>query len=79
MSKTMSQAIRGQNLKVRIVTLALAVLLLVLTLVVGVVSTTTTSDSGSAKPANHAMSGKGGVSFTDDLYGPNHDPYGPPR
>ena len=68
MSKTMSQATGGHNLKVTMVTVALAVVLLVLTLVVVVGTAPTNSDSGSANPANHAMSadGSGGSSITQD-------------
>ena len=67
-SKAMSQAIRGHNLRVTMVTVALAVvMLLVLTLVVVVQTTPTTGDRG-GNPANHAMSadGSGGSSITHD-------------
>ena len=69
MSKAMSQAIGGHNLRVTMVTLALAVLLLALTLVVVVETAPTTSDSN---PAIHAMSGTGGASLTHDPYIDRH-------
>ena len=66
MSKTMSQTIRGHNLRVTMVVAVLAAMLLVLTLVVVVQTSPTTG--GSANRANHAMSadGSGGSSITQD-------------
>jgi hypothetical protein len=72
MSKTMSQTIRGHNLRVTMVVAALAAMLLVLTLVVVVQTSPTTG--GSANRANHAMSadGSGGSSITQDPYIERH-------
>ena len=69
MSKTMSQTIRGHNLRVTMVVAALAAMLLVLTLVVVVQTSPTTGGS-----ANHAMSadGSGGSSITQDPYIERH-------
>jgi hypothetical protein len=65
MSKAMSEATGGHNLRVTMVTLALAVALLVLTLVAVVQTTSTTSDSGNANPAMSA-DGSGGSSIAQD-------------
>jgi hypothetical protein len=64
MSKTMSQTIRGHNLRATMVMALLAVLLL-LTLVVVIEPADTTS----SRDENPAISGTGGESFT------HHHPY----
>jgi hypothetical protein len=58
MSKTMSQAIGGHNLRAMMVIVALVAVLLALTLVAVVQTASTTSD-GAANPAINAK-GKGG-------------------
>ena len=67
MSKAMTQAIRGHNLRVTMTIAALAVLLLMLTLV-AVLHTAPTTGDRDANPASHAMSteGKGGSSLDQD-------------
>jgi uncharacterized protein YoxC len=67
MSKAMTQAIRGHNLRVTLAIAALAVLLLVLTAVAVLQTAPATSDRV-ANPASHAMSteGNGGSSLAQD-------------
>ena len=71
MSKAMSQAIGGHNLRVMMVIVALAAVLLVLTLVAVVQTTSTTSDSGDVNPAM-SVEGKGGSSVSYDTYMDRH-------
>jgi hypothetical protein len=67
MSKAMTQAIRGHNLRVTMAIAALAVLLLMLTLV-AVLHTAPTTGDRDANPASQSMSaeGKGGSSLAHD-------------
>lgn len=67
MSKTMSQAVGGHNLRVTMLIVALAAVLFVLTLVAVVQTASTTSGSGDANPAMSA-DGSGGSSV-------NYAPY----
>jgi len=67
MSKVMSQATGGHNLRVTITIVALAAVLLVLTLVTVLQTAPTTSDRGDA---NHSMSAEGKGGSTSD----NNDP-----
>jgi hypothetical protein len=71
MSKAMSQAIGGHNLRVTMVMVLLAVLLLLLTLVV-VAKTASTASDREGNPAIHAMSGTGGSSLARDPYIERH-------
>jgi hypothetical protein len=67
MSKAMSQATGGHNLRVMTVIVALAAVLLVLTLVAIVQTAPTTTERGEANPAMSAESKGGSTSVNDDL------------
>ena len=65
MSKAMTQATAGHNLRVMMAIAALAVVLLVLTLVAVLQTAPTTTDRGEANPVMSAE-GKGGSTSTND-------------
>lgn len=64
MSKTMTQTIRGHNLRVTVSVLLLAVLVLLVVALASMLQPAATS--GASNPAIHARSGAGGSSFAQD-------------